>query len=93
MNIGYLHEKNHPESWVIAMDENPSKYRILDYGMGSSACFRISRVAVFSITDIHVRKTDRLVGKINIILPSNEIFVLYYSLFYLSFSHTLWMFL
>jgi hypothetical protein len=43
-NIGYLHEKNHPEAWIIAMDCDPSKYRILDYGMrwGIECLFRIS---------------------------------------------------
>jgi len=27
-NIGYLHEENHPEPWIIAMDCKPSKHRI-----------------------------------------------------------------
>lgn len=32
-NIGVLHEKGYPDPWIIAMDEKPSKGRVLDYGM------------------------------------------------------------
>lgn len=32
-NIGVLHEKGHKEPWIIAMDVNPGKYTVLDYGM------------------------------------------------------------
>jgi hypothetical protein len=61
-NIGYLHEENHPEPWIIAMDCDPSKYRILDYGMrwGIECMFSDFKSRGFAITDTHVRKTDRL---------------------------------
>jgi hypothetical protein len=61
-NIGYLHEENHPEPWIIAMDCDPSKYRILDYGMrwGIECMFSDFKSRGFTITDTHVRKTDRL---------------------------------
>jgi hypothetical protein len=32
-NIGIIHEKGHPEPWIIAMDCKPSCYNTLDYGM------------------------------------------------------------
>lgn len=32
-NIGVLHEKGHPEVWIIAMDTKPGKYKTLDYAM------------------------------------------------------------
>jgi hypothetical protein len=61
-NIGYLHEKNHPEQCIIAMDCNPSKYRILDYEMrwGIECLFSDFKSRGFAITDTHVRKTNRL---------------------------------
>lgn len=32
INVGILHEEEHPEAWYIAMDAKPSLGRILDYG-------------------------------------------------------------
>ena len=32
-NIGILHEKGHPEPWIIAMSQDPSQARVLDYGL------------------------------------------------------------
>ncbi|GHT94110.1 hypothetical protein FACS1894122_10420 [Alphaproteobacteria bacterium] len=31
-NLGYLHEDGHDEAWIIAMDCDPSRETILDYG-------------------------------------------------------------
>jgi hypothetical protein len=61
-NIGYLHEQNHPEPWIIAMDCNPSKYRILDYAMrwGIECMFSDFKSRGFAITDTHITKVDRL---------------------------------
>lgn len=46
-NIGVLHEKGHKEPWIIAMDANPGKYTVLDYGMrrGSRTCSPTSKAA------------------------------------------------
>jgi len=61
-NIGYLHEKNHPEPWIIAMDCEPSKHRVLEYSMrwGIECMFSDFKSRGFSITGTNVKKTDRL---------------------------------
>jgi hypothetical protein len=61
-NIGFLHEENHPEPWIIAMDCKPSKHRVSDYEMrwGIESMFSDFKTRGFAITDTHVRKTDRL---------------------------------
>jgi hypothetical protein len=66
-NIGFLHEKGHPEPWLIAMDCAPSKHRILDYGMrwGIERMFSDFKSRGFSITDTHLR---RIGHKENLIL-------------------------
>ncbi|MDR1235675.1 MAG: hypothetical protein LBJ96_01575, partial [Holosporaceae bacterium] len=60
--IFMLEWANHPEPWIVAMDCDPSKYRILDYGMrwGIECMFSDFKSRGFAITDTHVRKTDRL---------------------------------
>ena len=61
-NIGYLHENGHREPWIIAMSCEPTKYKILDYGMrwGIESMFSDFKSRGFGITDTHIRKTDRL---------------------------------
>ena len=61
-NIGILHEQGHPEPWFIAMDCNPNKHRVLDYGMrwGIEPMFSDFKSRGFQITDSHVRHKDRL---------------------------------
>ena len=126
-NIGYLHEENHPEPWIIAMDCEPSKYRILDYGMrwGIESMFSDFKSRGFSITYTHVRKVDRLERLILILTialywavsvgMSSEVSIpkfthkkrersrcslfksgmriIFNTLFYIGFSHSLWAFL
>jgi hypothetical protein len=62
VNIGFLHEKNHPEPWIIAMDCEPSKHRILDYGMrwGIECMFSDFKSRGFSIVDTHLKHEDRI---------------------------------
>ena len=62
-HIGILHENGHKEPWVIAMDEVPSKGRVLDYGMrwGIEPMFSDFKSRGFSIT-----KTRRRCGKFDL---------------------------
>jgi hypothetical protein len=61
-NIGILHEANHKEPWIIAMDTTPSKYKILDYGMrwGIECMFSDFKSRGFSITKTHLKHEDRI---------------------------------
>jgi len=61
-NIGYLHEKNHPEPWIIAMDCEPSKSKILEYGMrwGIECMFSDFKSRGFSITDTQIQRINRM---------------------------------
>ena len=62
INIGILQEPGHPEPWFIAMDGNPSSYRILDYGMrwGIEALFSDLKTRGFWITKTQLRHADRI---------------------------------
>ena len=61
-NIGVLHEKGHPEPWIIAMDARPSKYTTLDYGLrwGIEPMFSDFKSRGFGITQSHIEKPERL---------------------------------
>ena len=61
-HIGILHENGHKEPWVIAMDEVPSKGRVLDYGMrwGIEPMFSDFKSRGFSITKTQLRHADRI---------------------------------
>jgi hypothetical protein len=61
-HIGILHEKEHPEPWIIAMDCKPSKWRVLDYGMrwGIEAMFSDMKSRGFAITKTQLRHSDRI---------------------------------
>lgn len=61
-NIGIIHEKGHPEPWIIAMDCKPSCYTTLDYGMrwGIEPMFSDFKSKGFSITKTHLRHADRI---------------------------------
>lgn len=61
-HIGILHEADHPEPWIIAMDCLPSKYKILDYGMpwGIECLFSDFKSRGFSITKTHLVHPDRI---------------------------------
>ena len=52
-NIGILHEKGHKEAWIIAMDCQPNKYKVLDYALrwGIEPMFSDFKSRGFSITD------------------------------------------
>ena len=61
-NIGALHEPGHQEPWIIAMDDAPGKYTVLDYGMrwGIEAMFFRFQIRGFGITQSQITRTDRL---------------------------------
>lgn len=65
-NIGVLHEKNHPEPWIIAMDGKPTPARVRDYGMrwGIEALFSDFKSRGFGITNTqlqHAQRIERLI--------------------------------
>ena len=61
-SIGTLHEKNHPEPWIIAMDGKPTQARVRDYGMrwGIEALFSDFKSRGFGITQTHLCHTERI---------------------------------
>jgi len=61
-NIGVLHEKGHKEPWIIAMDANPSRYTVLDYGMrwGIENMFSDFKSRGFGLMQSRIQKPDRL---------------------------------
>lgn len=68
-NIGILHERGHPEPWIIAMDCIPSKYKTLDYGMrwGIESLFSDLKSRGFGITKTKLTNADRI-GRLLLIL-------------------------
>jgi len=65
-NIGVLHEKGHPEPWIIAMDAKPGKYKTLDYAMrwAIEPMFSDFKSRGFAITKTqlqHARRIERLI--------------------------------
>lgn len=61
-SIAALHEKGHPEPWLIAMDGKPTKARARDYGMrwGIEALFSDFKSRGFAITDTHLLHAERI---------------------------------
>ena len=61
-SIGTLHEKGHPEPWIIAMDGKPTKARVRDYGMrwGIEALFSDFKSRGFGITSTQLNHADRI---------------------------------
>ncbi len=61
-NIGILHQPDHPEPWIIAMDCLPSKHKVLDYGMrwGIECMFSDFKSRGFCITKTHLKHEDRI---------------------------------
>ena len=61
-NIGILHEPEHKETWIIAMDCKPSKYKILDYGMrwGIECLFSDFKSRGFGITKTQLKHSERI---------------------------------
>ena len=61
-NVAILQEPGHAEPWIIAMDEKPSKYKALDYGMRWSieAMFSDFKTRGFGIEDTKLHYPDRV---------------------------------
>ncbi len=63
-NIAIVHEPGHSEPWIIAMDEAPTSYKALDYGLrwGIEAMFSDFKTRGFGLEDTQIRHPDRLEG-------------------------------
>jgi hypothetical protein len=61
-NIGILHEHGHPEPWFIAMDAQPNRQTILEYGKrwGIEAMFSDFKSRGFGIANTQIKKPKRL---------------------------------
>ena len=61
-NIVMLHEDGHPEPWIIALSESPTKWRAYDYGLrwGIEAMFSDYKTRGFNLEDSRIERTDRL---------------------------------
>ena len=69
-NIGALHEPGHQEPWIIAMDDAPGKYTVLDYGMrwGIEAMFSDFKSRGFG----HHPKPDHEDGPVGTFDPGSD---------------------
>lgn len=61
-SIAILHEDGHAEPWIIAMDEKPSEYKALDYGLrwGIETMFSDFKTQGFGLEDTQLRYPDRV---------------------------------
>ena len=61
-NIGILHESGHPEPWLIAMDGEPSRKTVLEYGKrwAIEAMFSDFKSRGFSITNSKLTDCKRM---------------------------------
>lgn len=61
-NSGTLHEKGHQEPWIIAMDVNPNRHTVLDYGMrwGIENMFSDFKSRGFGLMQSPIQKPERL---------------------------------
>ena len=61
-NIGYIHEKGHPDPWFIAMDAKTSKTTTLDYGLRWSieTLFSDYKSRGFGLEDTQLQRPDRI---------------------------------
>lgn len=61
-HIGIIHEAGHPEPWIIAINGEPNRGRILDYGMrwGIEALFSDLKSRGFGITQTQVKRAERV---------------------------------
>ncbi len=61
-SIGLLHEKGHPEPWIIAMDARPGKYTTLDYSLrwGIEPMFSDFKSRGFGLPQSHIERPDRV---------------------------------
>lgn len=61
-NIGIIHEKGHKEPWIIVMNDVPSYYKTLDYGMRWSieSMFSDFKSRGFGLEETQIKYSDRL---------------------------------
>lgn len=61
-HIAMIHEKGHPEPWIIAMSDPPTTWRAYDYGLrwGIEAMFSDYKTRGFNLEDSRIERTDRL---------------------------------
>jgi hypothetical protein len=68
-NIGYLHEQGHEEPWIIAMDDRPTKAKVLDYSArwGIECLFADLKGRGFDLESTQIRDVKRIEKMIAII--------------------------
>lgn len=61
-NIGIVHEKGHPEPWIIAMSATPDYYKTMDYGMrwGIECMFSDLKSRGFCLEQTQLQYADRI---------------------------------
>ncbi len=61
-NLGILHEAGHPEPWIIAMNDPPSRATVRDYASrwGIEPMFSDFKSRGFQLEDTRLRAADRL---------------------------------
>lgn len=61
-HVAMIHEKGHPEPWIIAMSDPPTTWRAYDYGLrwGIEAMFSDYKTRGFNLEDSRIERTDRL---------------------------------
>lgn len=61
-NLGIVHEKNHPEPWIIAMKTTPNYYKTMDYGLrwGIEPMFSDFKTRGFGLEETHLERPERV---------------------------------
>ena len=61
-NLGIVHEKDHPEPWIIAMKSAPNYYKTMDYGLrwGIEPMFSDFKTRGFGLEDTHLEREERV---------------------------------
>jgi len=61
-NLGIVHEKNHPEPWIICMKSDPNYYKTMDYGLrwGIESMFSDFKTRGFGLEDTHLERPERV---------------------------------
>ena len=61
-HVAMIHEKGHPEPWIIAMSDPPTTWRAYDYGLrrGIETMFSDYKTRGFNLEDSQIERTDRL---------------------------------
>ena len=68
-NIGIVHEKDHPEAWIIAMKSEPNYYKTMDYGLrwGIEPMFSDFKTRGFGLEDTKLECPEKIARLILVI--------------------------